>query len=428
MRYLFVFIITSLLSSPIYGQGISVSDYIRQVYNYSLDVKSSKQNVEAAYHAAKLAQTSFLPRLDAAANGSYGFRDYSVPGFNLETYSITSGLTLSQNIYSGSSVKNTVESARIGKEIAQFSEIYTSENIVVVASNLYWHAAATMNYVEAATKYVNIIKDNYALLEIRFNDGISAKTDLLMMQTRLKQAEYDLTRANKAMQQAMVAVNILRGEDVKTPIEFSGVLDVTDATLAPLKSISDIIDTKSEYKIAALSVENSIAQMKINRAQFLPKISVGANATYGTRMINIDGSLVTDGSVFLKFSTPIFAWGQKRKRANIDATVIKKADYQLQQTEDNIITEVNDSYLSLSESFEQLELTSSSLDIAQESLDLNTFSYDEGMISVIELLSSQLSWISAYNNKIGANLAYRTSLVKYQKAIGELQITDIVTQ
>ncbi len=424
MRNLFVFLITLLLSSSLYGQGVSVSDYVRQVHEYSLDVKSSKQNVEAAYYAAELAQTSFLPRLDAVSNGSYGFRDLSVPGFSLESYSVNAGLSLSQNVYAGSSVKHSVESAKIGKEIAMFAELYTSENIVVVASNLYWQAVAAKKYVEAATTYVDIIKDNYALLEIRFNDGISAKTDLLMMQTRLKQAEYGLVQATKAMQRMIVSINIFRGVDVNTPIEFSCAIDVENAVLAPYKPVSEIIEHKNEYKIAALSVQQSISQMKVNRAQFLPKLSVGVNATYGTRMLNIDGSMLADGAVFFKFSAPIFAWGQKRKRANIDATMIKKADYNLEVTEDNIVTEINDTYLSLTESFEQLDITSSSLDIAQQSLDLNTFSYDEGMISVVELLSSQLSWISAFNNKIGANLAYRTSLVKYQKATGELQITD----
>ncbi|MEG1649459.1 MAG: TolC family protein, partial [Rikenellaceae bacterium] len=322
-----------------------------------------------------------------------------------------------------SMVKHSVGAARTQTDIARYSQLLTVENVVLAASNIYWRAVAAEAYRNVAKRYLTIIKSNYDLLNIRFKDGIAAKTDLLMMQTRLKQAEYNLTQSEKAVEQALININIFRGVDVKTEVAFADSIIVENAAIPALKNVNDVVQNRNEFNIANLSVNQSIAQMKINRAKFLPALSVGVGGTYGTRMINIDGEFVVDGSAFLKFTAPIFGWGQKRNRRLSDQAKINSAQYNLTQTCDDITKEVNSSYVSLLESYEQLDVTSSSLDIAQQSLELNIFSYDEGMISVVELLSAQLSWLSAYNNKIQANLTYRVTLLAYQKALGELMVS-----
>ncbi|MEG1934447.1 MAG: TolC family protein [Rikenellaceae bacterium] len=407
-----------------FAQKVNVREYVRQVYDYSLDIKSSKENVDASHYLALEAEKNFLPRLDAVVNGNYTFRDYSLGGMvTMQHYGVNAGVNLSQNIYNGSMVKHSVGAARTQTDIARYSQLLTVENVVLAASNIYWRAVAAEAYRNVAKRYLTIIKSNYDLLNIRFKDGIAAKTDLLMMQTRLKQAEYNLTQSEKAVEQALININIFRGVDVKTEVAFADSIIVENAAIPALKNVNDVVQNRNEFNIANLSVNQSIAQMKINRAKFLPALSVGVGGTYGTRMINIDGEFVVDGSAFLKFTAPIFGWGQKRNRRLSDQAKINSAQYNLTQTCDDITKEVNSSYVSLLESYEQLDVTSSSLDIAQQSLELNIFSYDEGMISVVELLSAQLSWLSAYNNKIQANLTYRVTLLAYQKALGELMVS-----
>lgn len=421
MRYILIVFFSFFGLTQLFAQKINVSDYVREVYEYSLDIKTSKENIDASYYAAIEAEKNFLPRLDAAINGNYTFRDYSLGGMvTIQHYGVNAGLNLSQNVYSGSMVKHSVDAAKTQTDIARYSEMLTTENVVQAASNIYWQAIAAQTYRDVARRYLEIIQSNYDLLNVRFQDGIAAKTDLLMMQTRLKQAEYSLTQAEKAVEQTLINLNIFRGKDVKEQVVFVDSIIVDNAVIPPLRDVDEVVSTRSEYNIAILGVKQSVSQMKINRSKFLPTFSVGVGGTYGNRMINIDGAFIVDGSAFAKFTTPIFGWGQKRYRKLSDVAKINSAQYNVEQMQDNITKEINNSYVALSESFEQLEVTSSSLDIAQQSLDLNIFSYDEGMISVIELLSSQLSWISAYNNKIQANLTYRISLLAYQKALGEL--------
>lgn len=421
MRFILIAFLGLCSVSQLFAQKIDVSDYVREVCAYSLDIKTSKENIDASYYAAIEAEKNFLPRLDAALNGNYTFKDYSLGEFaTMKHYSANAGLNLSQNVYNGSMVRNSVDAARTQTDIARYSELLTIENVVQAASNIYWNAIATQAYRDVAKRYLGIIKSNYDLLNIRFQDGIASKTDLLMMQTRLKQAEYNLTQAEKAVEQTLINLNVFRGKDVKEAVSFANSIMVQNAALPPLKPVSDVLISRKEYSIAQLGVKQAISQMKINRSKFLPSLSVGVGGTYGNRMINIDGSFVVDGTAFLKFTTPIFAWGQRSYRKLADRANINSAQYNIEKTQNDIIKEVNSSYVSLSESFEQLEVTESSLDIAQQSLDLNIFSYDEGMISVVELLSSQLSWISAYNSRIEANLTYRISILAYQKALGEL--------
>ena len=54
---------------------------------------------------------------------------------------------------------------------------------------VYWNASASQAMLQAADKYQHIVKQQYDIILDRFNDGMISRTDLLMISTRLKEAE-----------------------------------------------------------------------------------------------------------------------------------------------------------------------------------------------------------------------------------------------
>ena len=49
--------------------------------------------------------------------------------------------------------------------------------------------------LQAADKYQSIVKQQYDIIQDRFDDGMISRTDLLMISTRLKEAELQYIKA-----------------------------------------------------------------------------------------------------------------------------------------------------------------------------------------------------------------------------------------
>ncbi|MFI3321384.1 MAG: TolC family protein [Rikenellaceae bacterium] len=405
--------------SALFAQSLTVDSYVEQVLDYSSALKSSQNMIAKSQYEYEELRRNFYPRLDAAITAAYAFKDsYIIEGLDIKRLSTTAELNLSQNIYSGSLIRSSVEAAGFQSDIARYGEILTTEKVSVAARSLYWNAVAAEKYREVAYDYLEIIEKTYNLIDIKYRDGLLSKNDLLLMLSRKKEAQFSLTKAEKNYSRALTDLNILRGTKANELVEFVDSVEVAEGVIIPaLVEPSIVMQQRNEYNISLLGVRQSESLLKINRAQYLPKIAIGVSGNYGTAILNVDNTLSVDGATFLKITAPIFGWGMKRQRKFADLAAINMAQNSLAEQQDNIRKDIYDSYSSLSESYEQLQLTKESLMIASESLELSNFSYDEGVISTVELLSAQLSWISAYNSKIGANLGYRISLIIYNQAV-----------
>ncbi len=53
--------------------------------------------------------------------------------------------------------------------------------------------------------------------------------------------------------------------------------------------------------------------------------------------------------------------------------------------------------------------------IAGENLDLSTYSYGEGLVTILDVLQAQLSWIQIYTNAIQAYYSHAVAVSDYRR-------------
>jgi outer membrane protein TolC len=81
--------------------------------------------------------------------------------------------------------------------------------------------------------------------------------------------------------------------------------------------------------------------------------------------------------------------------------------------------EFQSALLKFKESERQVGAAQKNMEFANENLDIVTFTYNEGKGSMVDVLTSQLSWIQARNNLIQANTANKVAIAAYRKAVSE---------
>lgn len=397
---------------------LTLEQYREQVVDYSNQLKISLENTTIAAERVKMVRSGAFPSLGLAANASYQQGNAMNFGTTtLKNYNYNSTLTLQQNVYGGGAVRAATQSADINYTIAQMSEVLTLQNTVYAADMTYWAFAASAKQRAIAATFVDIVRHLYQIVQIRFTDGYISRTDLLMVETRLNEAELQRIAADQLYRDALIQLGTLLGLD--TVPEYA-VGDSISAIPALEKILAQPIhlDDHPEYQMAALTVDLQNQNIKVVRSQYNPQFHVGIQAVYGTPSLNFSGTPKFYGVAFASLNVPLFMGGERRHNVALTRAGIRSSEYALTQTQDRIRGDLSGAVNSLQQTIKQIEIADRNLSVAKENLDLNTFSYSEGRLPILDVLQSQLAWIQAYTAFVQSNYSYQTAVASYYKAAG----------
>ena len=400
------------------AQTLTVEEYRAKVLDYNQDIKQSREAVKAAIYALKGVKTGFFPKLQLSGNYSYQVEDVEfMQGVDLKHNNYSAEAALSQNVYAGSMVRKQQEAAKLQKAIARLGEELTTDNIVYAADVSYWTLAANESLFYISQEFVLIVKELDGIVQKRFDEGAISKTDLLMVKTRLKEAELQESTRNMNYQTAMQSFKIMMG----VPLEEKWVIidSIQRPVIVPgLQSLEVALKRRADYQIAVQDFNLTKQQTKIIRSKYLPQLAVGVKETWGTPLINVSGDEKFATVAFAKLSMPIFNWGEKRQYVKQNRAMETSKELAMSKVEDQVKEELANAWVKLNENWKQVEIANSTLEIARENLKLNTFSYNEGKLPILDVLSSQATWLQAYTNVVSANYQYKVAYAEYVRILG----------
>mgnify|MGYP001344581471 FL=1 len=418
MKKIYLIVGAILWGGIVDAQTLSVEQYRQKVLEYNQDIQKSQQAVNGALYSLKGIKTGFFPKLDITGNYSYQLEKVEfLPGTDLkhDNYGVEAGLV--QNVYSGSAVRKQYDVAKLQHAIAQLSVEHTVDNIIYAADVSYWSVAANRNLYELSEQFVQIVRELYEIVNKRFEEGAISKTDVLMVQNRLKEAELQLNTNSTNYKTALQSLNIMMG------VEPDAAVVLTDSIQKVLwvpkqEGLNKALERRADYQSAIMGIEMAKLQTDMARSKYLPQLAVGIKEKYGTTLLNVDGKAQWATTAYAQINIPVFHWGEMRQNVRLSRTQEWTKELERSQLKDQVSKELNNAWVNVIEISKKLEIVYSSLDIAKDNLTLNTFSYNEGKLPIIDVLSAQVSWLQAYTNVVSVNYQYKVALAEYAKALG----------
>ena len=418
MKKIYLIVGAILWGGIVDAQTLSVEQYRQKVLEYNQDIQKSQQAVNGALYSLKGIKTGFFPKLDITGNYSYQLEKVEfLPGTDLkhDNYGVEAGLV--QNVYSGSAVRKQYDVAKLQHAIAQLSVEHTVDNMIYAADVSYWSVAANRNLYELSEQFVQIVRELYEIVNKRFEEGAISKTDVLMVQNRLKEAELQLNTNSTNYKTALQSLNIMMG------VEPDGAVVLTDSIQKVLwvpkqEGLNKALERRADYQSAIMGIEMAKLQTDMARSKYLPQLAVGIKEKYGTTLLNVDGKAQWATTAYAQINIPVFHWGEMRQNVRLSRTQEWTKALERSQLKDQVSKELNNAWVNVIEISKKLEIVYSSLDIAKDNLTLNTFSYNEGKLPIIDVLSAQVSWLQAYTNVVSVNYQYKVALAEYAKALG----------
>ncbi|MDD3405914.1 MAG: TolC family protein [Paludibacteraceae bacterium] len=400
--------------------ALSLNDYRQHVLDYSQELKQAKEDISGSDYQRKAAITGYLPQIDLSADVSYDLIASQFAGQTLEPFNYSVGANLTQNIFAGGTVITQHKMAKTQVQIAELSEQLTIEEVLYRAEVTYWLAAATKQYLSNAEAYYRVVKALFDVVDKRFDDGYVSKSDLLMVNTRLKEAELQWNSAKRAASVAFQNLNILMGTPVDKAIDVTDLID-TELDLPTYKTLDDVLSIRPEYLLVDKNITKQKQYVSSVYAQYNPMIVGGIKAGWGTPMINLTGESSFNSTVYASFRFPLLEWGKRSYSARAAKVEVNKLNMEKVRVTDQINSELSSSWVNLNDNYKQIIIANENLSIAAENMDLNTLRYNEGQLPILDVLSSQLSWIQAFNNSVQAEYNYKVAYADYKKATGVMQ-------
>lgn len=400
---------------------LSRETYRNRVEAYSQVLKQQKLKTMASVEARKIAHTGFLPKIDINADGTLNMSNlnaWNEPLGEYRNHTYQGVFIVSQPLYTGGALQAQHQIAKADEQLQQLNEELTLDQIHYQSDAVYWNASASQAMLEAANKYQNIIKEQYNIIQDRFEDGMISRTDLLMISTRLKEAELQYIKARQNNTLALQKLNILMGMPPDAPIDSLYHIDLP-STPVQLLSLEDVLQRRADFVGAELNIRKSRAQRKAVLSHFNPQLNMYFSSGWATGTPNMGYDVSFNPIVGMNLNIPIFRWGARFKTNRQQKAFIGIQQLQQSYVTDNINEELSAALTKLTETEYQVKTAKENMTLANENLDLVTFSYNEGKANMVEVLSAQLSWTQAYSNLINAYLAEKMAVTEYRKVTSE---------
>ena len=400
---------------------LSREAYQDKVEAYSQILKQQKLKTIASAEARKIAHTGFLPKIDINADGTLNMSDlkaWNEPLGEYRNHTYQGVFVVSQPLYTGGALNAQHKITKADEKLGLLNEEMTIDQIHYQSDAVYWNASASQAMLQAADKYQHIVKQQYDIILDRFNDGMISRTDLLMISTRLKEAELQYIKARQNYTLALQKLNILMGIAPNTPVDSLYTIDKTSAPIQIL-SLENVLQRRADYESTEVNIMKSQAQRKAALSQFNPQLSMYFSGGWATGTPNLGYDVSFNPIVGINLNIPIFRWGARFKTNRQQKAFIGIQKLQQSYVTDNINEELSAALTKLTETEYQVKTATETMNLANENLDLVSFSYNEGKANMVDVLSAQLSWTQAHTNLINAYLSEKMAIAEYRRVISE---------
>lgn len=400
---------------------LSREAYRDKVEAYSQILKQQKLKTMASTEARKIAHTGFLPKIDVNADGTLNMSDlnaWNEPIGEYRNHTYQGVFIVSQPLYTGGALNAQHKIAKADERLNQLNEELTIDQIHYQSDAVYWNASASQAMLQAADKYQSIVKQQYDIIQDRFNDGMISRTDLLMISTRLKEAELQYIKARQNYTLALQKLNILMGEEPNNPVDSLYTIDTASAPVQIL-SLENVLQRRADYESTEVNIMKGQAQRKAALSQFNPQLNMYFSGGWATATPNLGYDVSFNPIVGINLNIPIFRWGARFKTNRQQKAYISIQKLQQSYVTDNINEELSAALTKLTETEYQVKTAKETMSLANENLDLVSFSYNEGKANMVDVLSAQLSWTQAHTNLINAYLSEKMAVAEYRKVISE---------
>jgi outer membrane protein len=399
------------------GASLSLQQVIDMAIEANLNLKSSKEEINAALSTKKQSRSGFLP----AFNATYQYKrtdDDTVKKSiltNLNEYNFSASFT--QPLFTGFALINQYKMAGYGLDIAQANEQFVRQNVILEARSVYFtvlKADKLLKVSEETEKQIEAQKD---VANNFYEVGMSPLNDLLQAQVELANAIQNVILAKNDLQNAESDLNILLRRSINSPVVLVDILDFSPFQDNLEYCLQTAEENRVEIKMANIEIAMAEKDMKLAQKDYYPSVNlIGSYYRLGDEW-NVDDDDLWD--IRAVASWDFWEWGRtaygvREKNSRLSQAALKKS-----QTLDDVSAEVKRAYLRTRAAEKFIATVETAIEQAEENFRINQERYKEQVATATDVLIAQTLLSRTKTNYYSALYEYKIAKASLYRAMGQ---------
>jgi outer membrane protein len=430
-----------LLCTLFSAQETLVFNSIEETINYAIE---NNNNLKRTQIDQKIIQAQIdevkgqaLPQVTGNANftDNFSLQEQQLPGEMFggapgttigvafgNRYQYSAGVNVQQQLLNFK-LFNSIKSTTALAELRKLQTLVTTQDLIV-------NVIQTYIQIQVFQKQKELLDENYertdnliAISQAKFREGIIRKLDLNQLLVNRTNLKTQIEDSEFARNQQIRLFKVLLNIPIATEVILNEKLEDRDAY--PLGN-ELFVDENLEYQQIDKSVELSLIDQKLIKAEYLPTVAATFGYNYlgqANQFANFKSDVYQgqwSGTWGIAVNIPIFDGFQRKNRLKQKEYATDQLLLDQKSLVQNIEKEYGDAFEQINLSNSQIQNQKTNMALAQENYNGIKMSYNEGISTLTELLDSEFALRQAQSNYLNALLQAKVAEVTLLKSSGTL--------
>jgi len=410
-------------------KNLSLNEAIQTALKNSYDIQLVENNLSIAKNNNNIGVAGGLPTITNTTNNNNTLStiNQTFPDANRNTSrngvdgsSLNSAVNASMILFNGYRVqatKSRLESLQTQNKFLLESQLL---NTISTVMQQYYNVVRQQAFLKTIQKSIEASQQRLDIVKTRQQIGIANQTDLL-------QSNIDLNALIQAAQNQLLIIDQAKADLLNTIVmPASTPVMINDSIEVDNQIMLSVVEEKMKNHPLLQS-----AQQLININQFLEKET--KSLTYPTLRastgFNYNSNKSAAGFILLNesygpflgvnLSIPIYSGGANKRAIKNASINTNTAKIQLQNTEQNLTTELFKTYQSYKNSLKQTPIEIQNFEMSQSLLDLVMQKYQLGQATMVDVKQAQQSFETA---------GFRLVSLRFSAKIAEIELKRLSNQ
>lgn len=396
-KFLLLFILPATLQAQHSTYSLSMDELFQRGTENSLRIKASHIQEMIAGEKEKTALTSRLPNISVGATAGYiGQPTVFTQGLSHPTHPDTPdwshnyNVEITQPIYKGGKIENSIRRATLEKQIAQLSTDNNEAEVKLLLLQQYIDLFTLYKQKEVLTRSIEESKVRLKDIQKMWKEGVVTRNDAIRSELQLTNDELAFQEAENNIYIVSQQLDIVLGLDENLQLLPDTALLHKAVTLQSCEAyINRAYDSYPELKLTRYHTQLAVTDKRIAKADYLPTLSVHAGNILSRPISStMDDLFINNWNVALSLSynlSSLYHNKHKMKEAQQYINLQKNAEDQMMQ---NIRVKVRSAYVKHNEALNRVNALLLSVRQAEENYRIVNNRYMNQLSILTDLLDA----------------------------------------
>ncbi|MCW3103474.1 MAG: Outer rane efflux protein [Bacteroidetes bacterium] len=426
-HFLILFLLISIAGS---SQTLTYQAVVEAALKNNFDIQIAKNNATIAETQNTYGNAGFLPRLDLIASGNFANNatrqefssGLSVDKSGVNSSNVSAGAYLNWTIFDGMKMFATKQRLEYLEESGQLSLKLQIENTIQDVTLAYFQVVKQEQLIKGILSAKAVSEERIKIAEKKQALGSGSNVELLQAKLDLNAQKANLITQRNLLNQYKGDLLILLKSDPYSTFTVDSVFAFTEIKSAE-EIKANIEKTNTAMLLAQKNVSVANQYVKELRAQYLPKLDIGASYQFG-RSQSTAGLALYNQNQGLNYGFT-FTWNLFNGLNTSNQIKVAKLDLEnnslyVESTKYMLFSGANIAYTRWLGDKEMLALEEENIKLAEESMKITTERMRLGLGNYLEIKESQKTYEEAITRLVNARFNLKVSETELRKLTGEL--------